>query len=68
MKKCFLIPFVLSLSTNALAVQKDIAVKKGMAYKTANNELRRSGWSARRIHAKNEYTYIGIENTMLSQV
>jgi len=67
MKKYFLILFVLSLSTNALAVQKDLLLKKGMSYKTANSELRRSGWSARIMHAKNEYTYIGIENTMLSQ-
>jgi hypothetical protein len=66
MKKYFLILCVLSLSTNALAVNKEIPLKKGMSYPTANSELRRSGWSARTMHATNEYMHIGIENTMLS--
>lgn len=66
MKKYFLILCVRSLSTNALAADKEIPLKKGMPYQTAAGELRRSGWSPRTMHAKSEYTYIGIENTMLS--
>jgi len=40
-------------------------LKKGMTYQKADLKLRRSGWSSRTMHAKHEYTYIGIENTML---
>jgi hypothetical protein len=66
MKKHFLILCVLILSTNALAADKEIPLKEGMPYQTAAGKLRRSGWLARTMHAKSEYTYIGIENTMLS--
>jgi hypothetical protein len=66
MGKYLLILCSLSLCTNALAANREIPLKEGMSYETAASELRRSGWTARTMHAKSEYTYIGIENTMLS--
>lgn len=65
MKNHFLILCVLSLSTNAFAADNEIPLKEGMSYQAAVEKLRRSGWLARTMHAKSEYTYIGIENTML---
>lgn len=66
MKKCCLILCVFSLAANAFAGTHTIPLKKGMSYQTATAELRREGWSARTMHVKSEYTYIGIENTLLS--
>jgi len=64
MKKYLLILPLLSLFTSTLAGEQEISLKKGMFYTAAMKELRRSGWSPRKMHVKNEYTFIGIENTL----
>ena len=65
MKKYCLILCIFSLAANTFASTQAIPLKKGMSYQIATAELRREGWSARTMHVKSEFTFIGIENTLL---
>jgi hypothetical protein len=64
MKKYVLILPFLGLFTNVLAGDREMYLKKGMPYQAAKRELRRGGWSPRKMHTKDDYAYVGIENTM----
>lgn len=67
MKRCSLLVLCFCLlSTSAMGTNNNVPLKKGMSYQKAVSELRHSGWAARKIHMKNEYTYEGTENTMRS--
>lgn len=64
MKKYVLVLGLVGLSIQAIAAGKDFRLTKGLAYQIADSQLRNEGWQSRRMHVKNEYTYVGIETTL----
>lgn len=65
MKHHALALLVVSMATNVPAAPAPARLKKGMAFQTADSELRRSGWLPQAMHVKNTYSYTGIEKTLL---
>lgn len=41
-----------------------VPLTEGMGFQKARTSLHKAGWHTRTMHVKNQYTYIGTENTM----
>lgn len=69
--KRFALPLILiTLACYSDVIAKDtknIPLKNGMQFSLARKSLTRQGWVPRSMHLKNEYSYIGTENVLISQ-
>lgn len=64
MKEYLLMLCLVGISIQTMAAGKDFRLAKRLSFQLADSQLRKDGWLPRRLHVENEYTYVGIENTL----